>query len=95
MITGSLAAGVQSATGAVSAGSTFAVLQSAAVSTNFVLLIHVADWNRWEVTVRPPSQQQLEAPPSLQRRWALRLARGATRERKMYTPHVKGTFFFH
>ncbi|EUC31720.1 hypothetical protein COCCADRAFT_100582 [Bipolaris zeicola 26-R-13] len=36
MIAGSLAAGVQSAMGAVSAGSTFAVLQSAAVSMDLI-----------------------------------------------------------
>ena len=36
-IVGSLAAGVQSAVGAVSAGGTFAVLQSAAVSTSIAL----------------------------------------------------------
>ncbi|EUC48219.1 hypothetical protein COCMIDRAFT_87824 [Bipolaris oryzae ATCC 44560] len=43
IVAGSLAAGVQSAMGAVSAGSTFAILQSAAVSMNLVLMWHVAD----------------------------------------------------
>jgi hypothetical protein len=44
---GSLAAGVQSVMGAISAGSTFAVLQSAAVSDVHVVLLQVTNRSRW------------------------------------------------